>query len=807
MIDAQEVKREAAGRWPEILSSVAGLPREALDGKHRPCPRCGGKDRFRLLSQEDGAVICNRCFCTRNGDGLAAIQWATGCSFPEAVQSVAEYLGMAPPNAQKSRQQSHQSRGDNHRSNGKAKEAYPTPEAAVAALARKRGQPSGKWEYRNAQGELVGVVLRFDRQDGGKDVLPVSRRAGGWVMGAMPEPRPLYRLPALLKADPSQPVAITEGEKAADAAVRVGLSATTSSGGSNAASKSDWSPVAGRQVWVLPDNDVPGEKYAQAVTRLAYAAGASTVRVLHWRDLAPGRDLDEGFDLADLASECQSDDDLVGARQAVEQAAAEVEPEPRPECKLKGYAPFPVHTLPEPVRGFVDKASSSIGCDPSYVAVPLLCCLASAIGATRRVQLKEGWTEPSVLWGVIVGRSGTAKSPAWNLATEMLRRAQESNLDEYQAELERFNQLKVMYDADLAIWKREGRKQGDPPPEKPEEPRLVRYVVSDTTVEALADRLDDSPRGLITLIDEAGAWLRSFDAYRQGRGGDLPRWLSMYRAESLLVDRKATKEPLYIQRAAVSLTGTITPSEFRQAMAGEHEHNGLLARLLVACPPPKPKRWTDATLPQDLRQATQRIFDRLLSLDFTTDEKGKPVPQDLPLDGEARSAWIEFYNQHAQRQLDANDVLGAALAKLEGTAARIALVIHCVRQAAGVLPVEDDRIDAASITAGIELARWFAQEFERVYATFGESDDQRELRQLAELVESRGGRVSPRDIRHNGFGGDTSAAEQALQKLVAAGLGHWECTTPTKSGGRPKRVFVLQNRNTETETPKNAGNT
>jgi P4 family phage/plasmid primase-like protien len=93
-IDVELVRQAAMGRWPEILVSVAGIPADWLDGRHHPCPQCGGKDRFRLLASSTGGCFCNQCFRTKNGDGFAAIQWASGVDFVAAVHAVADYLGI-----------------------------------------------------------------------------------------------------------------------------------------------------------------------------------------------------------------------------------------------------------------------------------------------------------------------------------------------------------------------------------------------------------------------------------------------------------------------------------------------------------------------------------------------------------------------------------------------------------------------------------------------------------------------------------------------------------------------------------------
>jgi phage/plasmid primase-like uncharacterized protein len=86
------IKEAARGRWPSILTALGGIPAEALDGKHHPCFRCGGTDRFRMIDAEAGALYCNGCFSRDNGDGISALQWATGKPFKEVVAMLADYL-------------------------------------------------------------------------------------------------------------------------------------------------------------------------------------------------------------------------------------------------------------------------------------------------------------------------------------------------------------------------------------------------------------------------------------------------------------------------------------------------------------------------------------------------------------------------------------------------------------------------------------------------------------------------------------------------------------------------------------------
>ena len=75
--------------------------------------------------------------------------------------------------------------------------------AAAAGLHLAGGrQPDRVWHYHDADGRECGAVLRWDLGDGQKAIRPLRFIGSGWVIGAMDEPRPLYRLRDLLAAHP-----------------------------------------------------------------------------------------------------------------------------------------------------------------------------------------------------------------------------------------------------------------------------------------------------------------------------------------------------------------------------------------------------------------------------------------------------------------------------------------------------------------------------------------------------------------------------------------------------------------------------
>jgi len=58
---------------------------------------------------------------------------------------------------------------------------------------------------------------------------------------------------------------VVEGEGVCDTARGLALAAVTSAHGSKSAGKSDWRPLAGRDILILPDNDAAGRQYAEDV--------------------------------------------------------------------------------------------------------------------------------------------------------------------------------------------------------------------------------------------------------------------------------------------------------------------------------------------------------------------------------------------------------------------------------------------------------------------------------------------------------------------------------------------------------------
>ncbi len=261
----------------------------------------------------------------KGGDLVALVAYLDGVKQGEAAKLLGEFLGMVtekrdPPK----RATSDQKRAGDTTASPKAGKPQwdtllPVPDDAPPPHAGhpKHGKPSMRWAYRAANGGLLCWVYRFESKGEGerKQFFPLTfcRNEAGkreWRWQGLPDPRPLYNLDKLSE-NVAAPVVVCEGEKASDAAVALFPNAvcTTMLNGAQSPHKTDWKPLAGRAVWLWPDNDEAGQTCMAKVATLAKDAGAQSVQVLNLTAFAcaPGgsdpHPLPEKWDAADAVAD------------------------------------------------------------------------------------------------------------------------------------------------------------------------------------------------------------------------------------------------------------------------------------------------------------------------------------------------------------------------------------------------------------------------------------------------------------------------------------------------------------------------
>lgn len=288
---AQEVAARLADRIESLVVEL--LPQGHREGAEWRCGSINGESGKSLgvhLTGEKRGVWADFANGER-GDALELVKAVLGLDTRAAIEWSLNWLGeratdaTSPPTVK---------RGDEW------KPILPVPKDAARRMPwhPEHGRPSGRWPYRDAEGQLLGLTCRFNRADGGKVVLPLTFCEGPdgrreWRWQSFPPPRPLYGLD-LLAQRPDAQVIVVEGEKATNAAQErfPDHVAITWPGGAKAVSKADWTPLKGRRVTVWPDNDPEGRKAAKAVARASAEVGPAEVRIVELpADFSPKWDL------------------------------------------------------------------------------------------------------------------------------------------------------------------------------------------------------------------------------------------------------------------------------------------------------------------------------------------------------------------------------------------------------------------------------------------------------------------------------------------------------------------------------------
>ena len=237
-----------------------------------------------------------------------------------------------------------------------------------------RGLPptrvTGIYDYADEHGEVLWTVRKEKRGERKRFVAERPDGRGGWKSGLGEAQRVPYRLPALLAADPAEPVYLTEGERKADKIAEWGFIATAVAFGAKGwrSDYAEW--LRDRTVAILPDNDDEGRGFAARARDSIQAAGGRAV-VVDLPGLLPKGDV---IDWTGTADELRS---LTAAALAVADAPAGLIPLLDPAASATVETPARVWALHEMILvGQVTYLTGAGATGKSLLGQQLATCIA-----------------------------------------------------------------------------------------------------------------------------------------------------------------------------------------------------------------------------------------------------------------------------------------------------------------------------------------------------------------------------------------------------------------------------------------------
>ena len=351
--------------------------------------------------------------------------------------------------------------------------------------------------------------------------------------------------------------------------------------------------------------------------------------------------------------------------------------------------------LPESIAEPITKVANWMEAPTAAYLVVLLSALASCCDPRTRIIVKESinFIEPAIIYGGIVTESGQRKSPILNAILDGVKQLQAEEEERYQFAL-------ADYDREYQAWQRQKDtltdsqwKDSEPTAPNP----LKEFFIDKTTIEAI-DRIkgEQPDTAFLWIKDELSGLFSSYGAYKKGKGDDRESVLSSWNGRGIKKNLKGG-ERVFVPYDAMSIIGAIQDTTLQRLMGDLDDAQGEWGRFLWALIPLKALRLPRTDTKFQLA-FLKSLYQNIRSL----------APQHYRFDAEAQHLYDNFHWQLEQRRVaHPQPGMRAAISKMEGYTARLALILHLIWELEAGNATPSISIPSARVEAAISLAEFF----------------------------------------------------------------------------------------------------
>lgn len=327
---------------------------------------------------------------------------------------------------------------------------------------------------------------------------------------------------------------------------------------------------------------------------------------------------------------------------------------------------LPTEVFHEDLQKVIREVAETKSVPESMVAGILLALGSACIGRSRGVMYRNDWKEHANLYMLLVVETGNGKSHTFDYIFKYVK--------EFEAKQKAiFKAAYQQYRDDMQVF----LKSKDANKVPPKKPVNIQFLLDDSTMEAVSERLEDNPRGLFWTKDEFAGFFNSLDKYTKGGDGK-NRLLQAWNVGPWSSSRKTKDGEMqerFIANGCIGMYGNVQPHLLKKLFTAEDIAQGLPQRFLyLRTPVEKPMMLPTPEISQETEQVIKCITEKLLSLDLKVDQYGNTRTSYLTLTPEAKIAFENFSNT-MQKKSFGLDAQGYA-AKLAQMTLRIALILH-----------------------------------------------------------------------------------------------------------------------------------
>ena len=350
------------------------------------------------------------------------------------------------------------------------------------------------------------------------------------------------------------------------------------------------------------------------------------------------------FDLLLSFDNGQTLDDVFNESETIiKDLLAEAWADPKPiNHSLPPVTSITSNMLPKPLYDYAINTAERLGVPIEFVAVPLVVALGSVIGTKVAIMPKryDNWDIVPNLWGAIIGKPSSKKSPSITEAMKPLDNLVSKARADYELNKQEHETQKLINDSKAKIAEKELKKLADTLASQTDDddgtdkvtdddlrqkatfiadskkqdesiPIPRRHMVGNITMEKLGEIENQNNNGVLQFRDELSGFLSSLE--KDSEQEQRAFYLSGFNGTgSEMVDRIG-RGSLFIENHCLSVMGGIQPDKLEmyleQTMRGLG-NDGLMQRFqMMVYPDPLPRRKEkDIAVNKESRDAVYELF-------------------------------------------------------------------------------------------------------------------------------------------------------------------------------------------------------
>jgi hypothetical protein len=368
---------------------------------------------------------------------------------------------------------------------------------------------------------------------------------------------------------------------------------------------------------------------------------------------------------------------------------------------------FPFDVFPKRLLEVIKNISDALHVEPELVANSMLTIISGALGNTIRISPKHNFEVAPFIWLIVIALSGYGKSPIVQTLLKHLKHLQAISYNEYQKKLQEYE-------------KKFRKAKQDETVDIPEKPKLQHYVVSDCTVEALANVFECDGRGVIIYQDEIAGLILGFDQYK-GKGNDRQHYLELFNCDSWKIDRKAGVK--FIHNTGASIIGGIQPKVMPKVFREDSFDDGYLPRFLLYNAENRPLKFNRQAITDEVISYWIELLNWCYDIPLVCDDAGFIKPKVLILSVKALDLWEKFYNDYGGKMPFLSERARVFIPKLTAYySLKFAGVLHAIEAFDKGISI-NSLIEDETIQRTIELTHYFGGQAIRALKLYEQPED------------------------------------------------------------------------------------